>query len=46
MKASEVSAAKLDPPWAPTTSPLAEPAMASPILSRKWANFLTRDLLA
>jgi hypothetical protein len=46
MKACEVSAAKLDPTWAPTNSPLAAPAIASPIRSRKWANLLTRDLMA
>jgi hypothetical protein len=46
MKAWEVSTAKLDPTWAPTNSPLAAPAMASPIRSSRCANFLTRDLMA
>jgi len=35
-----------DPTWAPTNSPLAAPAIASPMRSRTWANFLTRDLMA
>src|ERR1700737_4670517 len=43
IKPWEVSAAMLDPTWAPTNNPLAAPAIASPMRSRTWANFLTRD---
>src|SRR4051812_34903956 len=41
-KACDVSAEMLDPVWAATNNPLAAPAMASPVLSRTWANLLTR----
>src|ERR1700686_1881461 len=43
IKPCEVSAAMLDPTRAATNNPLAAPAIASPMRSRTWANFLTRD---
>src|SRR5258708_7893108 len=41
-KPSDVKNEMLDPTWADTNNPHAAPAMASPIRSRTWANFLTR----
>ena len=39
----EVNAAMLEPTWAATNSPAAAPAIASPLRSSTWANFLTRN---
>src|SRR5258708_38226203 len=41
-KPSDVKNEMLDPTWADTNNPHAAPAVASPIRSRTWANFLTR----
>src|SRR5271155_5118441 len=38
----EVNSAIEDPTWAATNNPLAAPAIASPMRSSRWANFLTR----
>src|SRR5260370_7514368 len=45
IKPREVNAAMLDPTWVPTNNPLAAPAIASPMRSSTWANFLTRDCI-
>src|SRR5215467_10651157 len=41
-KPCEVSAPMLEPTWADTNSPHDAPAIASPMRSRTWANFLVR----
>ena len=43
IKPCEVSMPMLDPTWAPTNNPHAAPAIASPMRSRTWADFLTRN---
>src|SRR6185437_11212358 len=42
-KPCEVSAPMVEPTWADTNSPHDAPAIASPMRSRTWANFLLRD---
>lgn len=43
IKASDVNSTMLDPTWAATNNPFAAPAIASPMRSRTWADFLTED---